>query len=73
MAVLGRDFDLLVDHGRFFSLLGLWFLGPALDTIARKPGHDKATRLFGNKGGLEQRRPDRHCLVLPTLCSEAET
>jgi hypothetical protein len=57
---------------RFFSLLYRGFLVRHSDTIARKPGHDKATRLSGNKRGLEQRRPDRHCLVLPTLCSQAE-
>jgi hypothetical protein len=58
--------------GRFFSLFDLWFLGPVLDTITRKPGRDKAICPLGNKGGLEQRRPDRHCLVLPSLCSRPE-
>jgi hypothetical protein len=29
--------------GRFFSLLDYWFRGPSVDTIARKPAHDKAT------------------------------
>jgi hypothetical protein len=37
MAVLGGDLDLLVDHGRLFSLLGSAFLAPATGTIARKP------------------------------------
>jgi hypothetical protein len=41
-------------------------------TIARKLADDKATCSLGNKGGLERRRPDRHCLILRTLCSEAE-
>jgi len=58
--------------GRFFLLLDLWFLGTAFDTITRKPERNKATRPLGNKDGLEQRRPDRHCLVLPTLCSRPE-
>jgi hypothetical protein len=43
VAVLGGDIDLLVDHGRFFSLLGSALLASATDTIARKPWHDKAT------------------------------
>jgi hypothetical protein len=41
-------------------------------TIARKLADDKATCSLANKGGLERRRPDRHCLILRTLCSEAE-
>jgi BMFP domain-containing protein YqiC len=52
---------LLVDHGAFARL---WFSGWALDTIARKPAHDKATR-YATNGGLERHRPDRHCLVVP--------
>jgi hypothetical protein len=43
VTVLGRDFDLLVDHGRFFPLLVSRFVGSAIDTIARKPEHDKAS------------------------------
>jgi hypothetical protein len=41
-------------------------------TIARKLADDKATGSLGNKRGLERRYPDRHCLILRTLCSEAE-
>src|SRR5579859_4938502 len=52
--------------GRSFSLLDLWFPDPIFDTIARKPGHDKARRCLRNNRGLEPRRPDRHCLVLPS-------
>jgi hypothetical protein len=37
--------------GVFFSLLGWRFLGWRLDTIARKPEHDKAT------GHLHEDRP----------------
>jgi len=51
VAVLGGDFDLLVDHGALLlaaRFLGLFAL--AIDTIARKPEHDKATgRLKGQQ------------------------
>jgi hypothetical protein len=42
VAVLGRDFELLVDHGGL-PLLFDWWLGAIFDTIARKPAHDKAS------------------------------
>jgi BMFP domain-containing protein YqiC len=42
------------------------FLALRPDTIARKPHHDKASGPWGINSGLEQRRPDRHCLTVPT-------
>jgi hypothetical protein len=42
LAVLGRNIDLLVDHGRFFFWVVIPVSAQVLDTIARKPGHDKA-------------------------------
>jgi hypothetical protein len=43
VAVLGGDFDLLVDHGAFvLASRFLGFLPWRSDTIARKPEHDKA-------------------------------
>jgi hypothetical protein len=33
-----------------------------LDTIARKPEHDKPTGSCTDNSGLEPRAPDRHCL-----------
>jgi hypothetical protein len=51
MAVLGGDFDLLVDHWLFFvdcdsGLVWAW------DTIARKPEHDKAIKGSRNHPAL---------------------
>ncbi len=43
VAVLGGDFDLLVDHGALFLACGWRFFALAIDTIARKPEHDKET------------------------------
>jgi hypothetical protein len=45
VAVLGRNFDLLVDHGMFLYLCGFCVSCSARtsDTIARKPEHDKPT------------------------------
>jgi hypothetical protein len=43
VAVLGRDFDLLVDHCGVSLSLGLGFFPWGFSTIARKGGHDKAT------------------------------
>jgi BMFP domain-containing protein YqiC len=43
--------------GRYFSLESL-----TIDTITRKPGHDKASGCLRDHIGLEQRCRDRHCL-----------
>jgi hypothetical protein len=58
--------------GRFFSLAVFRFLGSRFDTIARKPGHDKATCRMRRHAGLELRRPDRHCLGDLTMRSRSE-
>jgi BMFP domain-containing protein YqiC len=44
---------------RFFAL--------GIDTIARKPGHDKATCPFKANAGLEPRLRDRHCVTCRIL------
>jgi hypothetical protein len=43
VAVLGRNFDLLVDHDD--SSRSITMASLACNTIARKPQHDKASRL----------------------------
>jgi hypothetical protein len=58
--------------GRFVSLLDFMVSGPAFGRIARKPGHDKATWPFGEHGGLEQCRPDRHCVPGLSPCGRPE-
>jgi BMFP domain-containing protein YqiC len=53
-----------------FSLPDLRFLALAIDTIARKPQHDKASRRKRPHAGLELRRPDRHCVMDRALHSD---
>jgi BMFP domain-containing protein YqiC len=55
---------LLVDHGTVLLAGRFVFAGLTVDTITRKPQHDKASGPRGDNAGLEQRRPDRHCLTL---------
>jgi hypothetical protein len=51
---------------RFFLLeVAVFALG--IDTIARKPGHDKATCRFKANTGLEPRLRDRHCVTCRPL------
>ena len=69
VAVLGRNFDLLVDHGVFLYRYGFagFLPGADVDTIARKLQHDKPTGSCADNSGLEQRAPDRHCLTCRPL------
>jgi hypothetical protein len=55
--------------GCFFMFTGFpdFLLGPAFDTIARKPEHDKATWPARDNCGLELRHPDCHCLTYPPV------
>src|ERR1700693_533612 len=62
VAVLGGDFDLLVDHGAFLLAGGWPFLGSRFGSTAMEGGQDKATWRVGRRAGVELLRPDRHCL-----------
>jgi BMFP domain-containing protein YqiC len=71
MAVLGWNFDLLVDHGILLRFpVSCW--ARTFDTIARKPEHDKAAWLLRGNSGLELRGSDCHCLACRPLRNRPE-
>jgi hypothetical protein len=64
LAVLGRNVDLLVDHGRFL-LSVIPMSGWVLDTITRKDRYDKAKGRYDlGERALERFSRDCHCLVV---------
>src|SRR5712671_4199745 len=58
-----------------WSIMGWFFIFPVLgfcltrtlNTIARKPEHDKPTGPCAGISGLEHRAPDSHCLSYPPV------
>ena len=62
LAILGRNIDLLVDHGRFFSCFLIPIFCRVVNTIARKPDHDKAMGRLGAIPALN--RAPRIAIVL---------